>query len=129
MEFELEKRDEGWARAFRDACHVEAKRPPHFWAAQRAHIRERVVGREKRPFWLVIATTAALFVLAALLLQRSPAPTVNVAHHSNAISDQQLLADIDETLSNPMPEALAPADLIAQDIDRSLKASGKKETR
>jgi hypothetical protein len=47
----------------------------------------------------------------------------------NTISDQQLLADIDETLTNPIPDALAPADLLAQDLDRSLRASGKKETR
>ena len=130
MDFEIEKQDTGWLEAFREDCRTEADRPAHFWAAQRANVRERIRG-EQRKFSLRVAfaSTAALFVIAGGMLAggNSAAPT-QVAK-VNAISDQQLLADIDETLTNPIPDALAPADLLAQDLDRSLKASGKKETR
>jgi len=131
MDFELEKQDKNWSDAFRKDCRAEADRPSHFWAAQRANIRERIRGERRRfSLRLALASTAALFAIAGAMLaggHHSVTPTQMVK--VNTISDQQLLADIDETLTNPIPDALAPADLLAQDLDRSLKASGKKETR
>ena len=130
MDFEIEKQDKSWADAFREGCRAEADRPSHFWAAQRASIRERIRGERRRfSLRLALASTAALFAIAGAMLAggRSVPPTQMVK--GNTISDQQLLADIDETLTNPIPDALAPADLLAQDLDRSLRASGKKETR
>ncbi len=130
MDFEIEKQDTGWAETFREGCHAEAERAPYFWAAQRANVRERIRG-EKRKFSLrvALASTAALFAIAGAMLAGGNSTTPTQVVKANAISDQQLLADIDDTLTNPIPDALAPADLLAQDLDRSLKASGKKETR
>lgn len=133
MDFELEKQDEGWAREFRDACHARAERPPAFWAAQRARIQEQVRG-EKRSVSLrfALASTVALLLLAAAMLTGGPsvvkAPPTQTAQ-THTISDQQLLADIDETLADPTPDALAPMELISQDMDQSLQAQNKKETR
>ena len=130
MDFETEKQDKSWADAFREDCRAEADRPSHFWAAQRARIRESIRGERRRfSLRLALVSTAALFAIAGAMLAggHSVPPTQMVK--ANTISDQQLLADIDETLTNPIPDALAPADLLAQDLDRSLKASGKKETR
>jgi hypothetical protein len=130
MDFELEKQDKNWSDVFREGCRAEADRPSHFWAAQRANIRERIRGERRRfSLALALASTAALFAIAGAMLAggHSVPPTQMVK--VNTISDQQLLADIDETLTNPIPDALAPADLLAQDLDRSLRASGKKETR
>ena len=130
MDHELEKQDEGWAKSFRDACHAEAERPQSFWAAQRAQVRERVAARERRfSLRFALASVAVLFVVAGALLSADHAPASKPDVTAVHVSDQQLLADIDETLTNPMPDALAPVDLLAQDLDRSLKASGKKETR
>jgi hypothetical protein len=132
MDFEIEKQDKNWSDGFREACRAEAERPAHFWAAQRANIRAGIATNHHR--WslrVALASTAALFVVAAAMLAGSHAPAAipqSVTTATN-ISDQELLADIDETLRNPIPDALAPADLLAQDLDRSLKASGKKETR
>lgn len=130
MDFEIEKQDERWSEAFREACHAEAERPAHFWAAQRANIRAGISGERRRfSLRLAMASTAGLFVIAGAMLAGSHGPTPTRGTTATAISDQELLADIDETLTNPVPDALAPADLLAQDLDRSLKASGKKETR
>ena len=130
MDFEIEKQDKSWSVAFREDCRAEADRSSHFWAAQRANIRERIRG-ERRTFSLRLAlvSTAALFAIAGAMLAGGHSATPTQMVTAKTISDQQLLADIDETLTNPIPDALAPADLLAQDLDRSLKASGKKETR
>ena len=41
-----------------------------------------------------------------------------------------VLADIDETLADPTPDALAPMELLSQDMDKSLQAhSNSKQTR
>ncbi len=81
-----------------------------------------------------LASTAALFVLAAAMLfsghEGVPSPQVKTIATAPAISDQQLLAEIDDTLTNTTPEALAPIELISQDMDKSLKARNlKKEAR
>ena len=130
MEFEIDKLDKDLAEAFREDCRAAADRPAYFWAAQRANVRGRV-GGEQRKFSLrvALASTAALFAIAGAMLAGGNSTTPTQVEKANPISDQQLLADIDETLTNPIPDALAPADLLRQDLDRSLKASGKKETR
>jgi len=130
MDFEIEKQDERWSEEFREACHAEAERPANFWAAQRANIHAGISGEQRRfSLRFALASTAALFVIAGAMLTSSHGPTPSGVTTATTISDQELLADIDETLTNPVPDALAPADLLAQDLDRSLQASGKKETR
>lgn len=132
MDFELEKQDEGWAKEFRDACHRQAERAPAFWTAQRARIQERLRDKQRSvSVRFALSATAALLLLAAAMLTlgssplATPPPQTAQAH---TISDQQLLADIDETLADPTPDALAPMELISQDMDKSLQAQ-KKETR
>jgi hypothetical protein len=130
MDFEIEKQDERWSEAFRGACQAEAERPAHFWAAQRANIRAGIHVEHRRfSLRLALLSTAALFVVAGAMLGGSHAGVPAPKTDARIISDQEILANIDETLTNPIPDALAPADLLAQDLDRSLKASGKKETR
>jgi hypothetical protein len=133
MDFELEKQDEGWATEFRDACHTQAERPAAFWTAQRARIQEQVRGKRRSvSLRFALASTAAMLLVAAAMLTggssplATPPPQTAQAH---TISDQQLLADIDETLADPTPDALAPMELISQEMDQSLQAQNKKETR
>jgi hypothetical protein len=133
MDFELEKQDEGWAKEFREACHAQAERPAHFWATQRARVQAKIGGKRRlSSLRLALASTAALLVVASAMLTggHSPVSTPSpqkIAVHT--ISDQQLLADIDETLADPTPDALAPMELISQDMDKSLQARNQKATR
>src|SRR5512146_2964536 len=134
MDFELEKHDESWPKEFRAACHAQAERPETFWAAQRANVRAKVTVKHRLSLLrIALVSTAALLVVAGTLLSsgRTPVaapPTLTAQTHT--ISDQQLLADIDETLADPTPDALAPMELISQDMDKSLQAhSNSKQTR
>jgi len=130
MDFELKKQDEGWAKAFREDCHAEAERSQYFWAAQRAQVRSRIADKRRGlSLRLALVSSVGLFAIAgAMLVGERPIAPSPIAQKP-AISDQQLLADIDETLTNPIPDALAPAELISQDMAQSLQAHGQKETR
>ncbi len=131
MDYEFDKQDQRWIEAYRMDCQNAADQPAHVWAAQRARIHARIGStRETSSLRIALATIAALLVIASGLLisqPTSPAPKQPIV--AQQISDQQLLADIDDTLANPLPDALAPVELISQDLDRSLQASEKKETR
>ena len=128
MDWEIEEQDKSWAEAFRNDCRAQALQSPEFWSAQRAAIRSRIAGHNRMTsLRIALASAAALCVIASGLLftahRAQPAPV------SQGISDQQLLSDIDETISDPLPDALEPVQLISQDMDRSLQAqfsSGKK---
>ncbi len=134
MDFELDKNDDSWAKEFREACHAQAERPASFWTRQRADVRAKVAAKHRfSSLRIALASTAALLVIAAAMLTNGRAPVVTPptqAARTHAISDQQLLADIDETLADPTPDALAPMELISQDMDKSLQAySNSKQTR
>ncbi|MDT8068415.1 MAG: hypothetical protein ROO76_09655 [Terriglobia bacterium] len=133
MDFELDRQDEGWAKEFREACRAEAERPTVFWAAQRANVRAKVAARHRfSSLRLALASTAALLIVAGAMLTSGSSPVVTPVPQTartHNISDQQLLADIDETLADPTPDALAPMELISQDMDRSLQAQSSKQTR
>ncbi len=126
--FELEAGDMHWADAFRDAAHSAAERPAHFWTAQRARIREGIAAKSrKRSAWLAFAYTAALCLFALMLVSKGHSPsgqTVQVAglHVTHSASDQDLLAQVDATLDNSLPDALAPADILAKELDRNMQA-------
>lgn len=84
---------------------------------------------------IALASTAALLLVASAMLigGRATVRPPQIAQSSavaSGLTDQQLLADIYETITDPTPEALAPMELISQDMDRSFQAqSSKKEAR
>jgi len=134
MDFELQKSDEIWMKEFRDACQTQADRPAYFWSAQRANIRAKVKSRRRiGTLRIALVSTAALVVVAGAMLTFVHAPVTTSPPQiaqSHTISDQELLADIDETLADPTPDALAPMELISQDMDKSLQVqSNSKQTR
>lgn len=134
MDFELQKSNETWMKAFRDACQAKADRPAYFWSAQRANIQAKLKSRHRLgTLRIALVSTASLIVVAGAMLifghapVTTPPPQIALGH---TISDQQLLADIDETLADPTPDALAPMELISQDMDKSLQAHpNSKQTR
>ncbi len=129
-EFELEQQDRAWADAFREAIHAESEQPAWFWSAQRAAIRGRLSSRNRRSSaWMAFASVAALCLFAAILLTgvRTSGPVTPQRHEVAAVhvDEEQLMKQVQETIDNPMPDSLAPLDLLAQDMDKEFKANTK----
>ncbi|MGE5113065.1 MAG: hypothetical protein ACM3JB_19555 [Acidobacteriaceae bacterium] len=135
MDFELEKQDAGWAAEFREDCRELSERPASFWASQRANIRARIAQKRRiGSVRVALASTAALLLVASAMLAGGrpavrPPQSAQSPMVASGLTDQQLLADIYETITDPTPEALAPMELISQDMDRSFQAQSKKEAR
>jgi predicted anti-sigma-YlaC factor YlaD len=102
--------------AFRDSAHTQAERPEAFWTRQRAAAAARSSQPLVRPMTWVAAIAAA--VLAAMLLQE-PRPSPPVAPAPDP--DQALLVSVESALTRQVPQALAPAELLTQEISRNVK--------
>lgn len=128
-EFELEAEDRVWTDAFREAIHAESERPAVFWSAQRTAIHGRITSRGRRSSaWMAFASAAALLVFAVILLSVGT-PTVTRVPDTQQVAARvdpdQLLSEVQETIDNPIPDSLAPLDLLAQDMDKDFKANKK----
>lgn len=131
-DFELEQQDRAWAEAFRGAIHAESERPAWFWSAQRAAIRGRIESASRRTSaWMAFASVAALLVFAVLLFSNGGTPPtahrdlVATNHMGATVDDDQVLSEVQETIDNPLPDSLAPLNLLAQDMDKDFKANKK----
>ncbi|MGH9702287.1 MAG: hypothetical protein ACRD4K_02835 [Candidatus Acidiferrales bacterium] len=105
----------------RESLSAAAERSEIFWIRQRAEINARIREQRAGHHRLAWATAVAFVVLAASLLlrpvpRREPAPLATV-------SDQELLMQVESSLSRDVPEALSPSDLITQEL---AEASQKK---
>jgi len=98
--------------------------PAHFWAQQRARIRERLVPRATRLRWAAI-TTCALVLLAFGMVQRGVAPKAESAQATPAVQateaaqadpDDALLRDINASLQRELPAPLAPAAVLVEEM-------------
>lgn len=107
------------ASALRDSARVGAERPEGFWARQRNSAASRIFGRPVRP--LAWAAAIAVAVLAATLIQE-PRPVVPPAPAPDP--DQALLVSVERAVNRQVPQALAPAALLTQEITRNLKPTG-----
>lgn len=129
-EFELEAEDRVWSDVLREAIHAESQRPAVFWSSQRAAIRGRISSRGHRSsVWMAFASAAALVLFAVLLLSggNTTAPRVIPDNQQVAtrMDPDQLLSEVQETIDNPIPDSLAPLDLLAQDMDKDFRANQK----
>ena len=108
-----------------EAIRSATDRPQFFWQRQQAAIRSRIAIEEaSRRSWrgFAWATIAALIVLAALLLNGAKnKPTTQVEIQPDA--DQQLLLAIEHAVASGVPESLAPAALLAEDIRAAVEPS------
>lgn len=103
-------------------AHAAAERPVGFWYAQERAIHNRLAGREtaQRLAWAVALVTVAL--VATLALEpRQPMPAVPASD-----PDQTLLVEVQQLVRRPVPRALEPATLLAQEVDQS---AGNKTNR
>jgi hypothetical protein len=101
-----------------EAVRVATGQPYFFWQRQQAAIRSRIAieeasHRDWRGF--VWAMVASLILLATLLLngvRTSPKPQIQV----QTDADQELLLAVEQAVESGVPESLAPAALLAEDI-------------
>jgi hypothetical protein len=102
----------GWLRAAAD-------RPEGFWQGQRVAIQERIQDSERRAsLRLAWAWSLALIAVAFSLLTQAP-PPVAAAYDP----DHDLLVGVEQAVRRPVPKALEPARLLAQEIERSATAA------
>lgn len=102
--------------ALRDSARAQAEQPEGFWARQRTSAASRLSGRPAHPLTWAAAVAAA--VLAAMLLQE-PRPVAPATPAPDP--DQALLVSVEQAVNRQVPQALAPAALITQEIARNLK--------
>ena len=106
---------------FRDAVHATAQRDPTFWRNQQFAVRERLSAQDWYPLhwgW-VVAMVAVL--ITAILLARTP----NVPKNSGSEdADNALLQAVQGDLNRNVPQALAPAVLIAEERREILSKKG-----
>ena len=105
--------------------------PHYFWQRQQAAIRSRIAVEEaSRRSWrgFVWATVAALIFLAGLLLNSAKTvPTTQVEIQPDP--DQQLLVAIEQAVYSGVPESLAPAALLAEDIRMAVEPSASRNSK
>ena len=119
MSTELNPAELAEMRAIGEALRADLERaadlPEHFWARQRARVRERLVDRGTLLRW-PIAAMAALVILSFALLSVSPSPPAHPAQAQAVDADDLLLKDIQHSLAHPAPETLMPASVLVQEI-------------
>jgi len=97
-----------------------AERPADFWRAQRLAISariERAPGPHARTAWTL--AFAAMVLFAVLLAQPAAVPQPTVAQVD---PDHELLLEVQQAVRRPLPEALAPAELLVAELNSALKA-------
>jgi hypothetical protein len=101
-----------WAR-------TTADHPDAFWERQQAEIRKRIAGAPRRSSTRTATAWAGAFamvLLAILLLSDSPAPRPLRAQED---PDQELLVAVEQTVQSGVPQALEPAAILAEEINKS----------
>lgn len=113
------ERFEGAFVALRESLRNAAERPESFWHQQRAMISARLRVQRFIARHLGWATAVAVVALAAMtFLRQAPA-----GHVTAPDPDQALLMDVDRSVDSGIPEALAPAALLTQEISRAGQAN------
>jgi anti-sigma-K factor RskA len=118
---------------FGRAARQEAERDQNFWARQRLVIASRVEHSARRwaltVVWGAVAATAAVAVLwiASTQTPEKPAPSpespVVAGYQQN---DELLLKHVEAALEQGTPRALAPAEVLTSELNRSAAARNKQ---
>ncbi|MBN1568751.1 MAG: hypothetical protein JXA73_12960 [Acidobacteria bacterium] len=117
-----EKRESGEIEAvlqvFRQNVREAAVKPDAFWTKQRDGILEKL-GRPSvvirwRPAWIWVPASIAVALCFFISARRSEVPLPDIA----AGYDQKLLVEVEQALRRGSPWALAPAELITEEIER-----------
>ena len=95
------------------------EQPEAFWQRQREHILARVANRDfAHPWrrWIWVTATVMLVLLASTLLTRHTTPHLQPAPPSDP--DDALMLSVQQSIHSDLPQALRPAALLTQEMDR-----------
>ncbi len=119
------ERFEGAFAALRESLAGASEQPESFWHEQRATISARVSRQRHAERRLVWATALAALALVATMLVRQSSSTQVAAPDP----DQALLMDVERSVERGVPEALAPAALLTQEVRPTTETkSGSKNS-
>jgi len=96
------------------------EQPETFWRRQREGISTRVAERgfaEPWKRWIWVTATVTLILLASTLLSRNSAPPVQTVAQTDP--DDALLLSVQQSIRSDLPQALRPAALLTQEMDRA----------
>ncbi len=108
--------------ALRAEIGAAAERPGSFWRRQRTEILERLERPAVASRSLAWASAAALLALA-VLLSLPGGPPKAVAPQPDP--DRQLMLEVQQTLDREVPDALAPASLLTQEMSQALESNAQ----
>jgi anti-sigma factor RsiW len=112
--------------SFRDSIHATAQHDQSFWRNQQLAIREQVSARDWYPLHWAWVAAMAMVLIAAILLTRTPNTPQNKATED---ADKVLLQEVQGDLAREVPEALAPAVLIAEERNEILTSKDTPQTK
>ena len=107
-----------------------AEKSEEFWAAQRVAVWSKIAGRERARRWipaLAAAAVAAIIAIAILLAPHKTTKTEATVALPQAISDQELLVQVERILQSDTPASLQPAGLLAPEMAEYKSSVQKKE--
>ena len=124
----------GIMNAWRESLTREAERPDWFWARQRALLSSKVQQPSRRMPVFAWAGVAATVALAVALVGSGQKPqTAEIAGNEHPhtvidapVTDQELMQQLDETMNSRVPEALQPANALAQEMEAAYSTHTKK---
>jgi hypothetical protein len=96
------------------------EQPEAFWRRQRENISARVAARDfTHPWkrWIWVTSTVTLVFLASTLLSRHSAPPIQSAEQPDP--DDALLLSVQRSIRSDLPQALRPAELLTQEMNRA----------
>ena len=107
-----------WAAQTRAA----AERPAGFWYSQKLAILHRLAGRlAARALSWAVAMVAVALTLSLSFEPSRPAPAV-----AEIDPDQMLLLEVQNSVRRPVPRALEPATLLAEDLSKASKSGTRR---
>jgi anti-sigma factor RsiW len=116
----------GTISSFRDSIHAAAQRDASYWRKQQLAITERASARDWYPLHWAWAVAMVMVLITAIFLTRPPSPSQNNATED---ADKVLLQEVQGDLAREVPEALAPAGLIAEERNEILTNEDSRQTK
>jgi len=102
---------------FRDAVHTTAQRDLSFWRNQKLAVSERLSAHDWYPLhWAWVVAMLAVLITAIFLTRAPNAPK----NYLSEDADNALLQAVQGDLNREVPQALAPAVLIAEERNEIL---------
>ena len=111
--------------SFRDSLHAAAQRDQSFWRSQQLAIRQEVSARGWYPLHWAWVAAMVMVLITAIFLTRVPNPPQNIATED---ADRALLQEVQGDLGREVPQALAPAVLIAEERNEILTSQVRQQT-